>query len=79
MQRRSKRKLRALVRKHKAAGRVVIVMGDFNIRPRFWVAKGFHWLRGVGICKIGATRKGTGGTFPAPTDHKQGIKASIRL
>ena len=75
----SKKLARELVRKHRAAGRDVIFMGDTNLRKPFKMPKGFNWLRGLGIDKVGATRPGSAGIYDAPTDHRHGVRATIRL
>lgn len=77
--RKSKRDLRQLVRKHKKAGREVIVMGDMNLYKPFKMPPGFKWIRKFGIDKIGSTLPGTASLFEAPTDHKHGVKATLRL
>lgn len=75
----SKKLTRELVRKHQTAGRDVIFMGDTNIRKPFKMPKGFNWLRGLGIDKAGATRPGSAGLYDAPTDHRHGVRATVRL
>jgi len=77
--RKSKRDLRQLVRKHKKAGRGVIVMGDMNLYKPFKMPPGFKWIRKFGIDKIGSTVPGNASLFAAPTDHKHGVKATLRL
>jgi endonuclease/exonuclease/phosphatase family metal-dependent hydrolase len=75
--RRSLKVLRQLVAKHVAAGRSVILMGDMNIKEPFAIARPFRWYRGEGIDKIGGTLSGAAKTFPAPTDHKRGVVATV--
>lgn len=84
MRRISKDLLRKLVKAHRAAGRIVVVTGDLNIKGPFEVVSGFVWLVSAGVDKIGAiapvgyriiNRKM--GSFPAPTDHKRGWWASF--
>lgn len=73
----SKRMLRRIARVHRKEGRVVVVMGDMNVREPFWLGRGMKWLKGEGIDKIGSNRKGVAHTFKAPTDHKRGVRATI--
>lgn len=82
VRKKSKRKIRDLARKHTAAGRVVVGMGDANIVKPFNVIPGWRWLRGRGIDKLGvaappghAITNVTAHTYPAPTDHRIGIAA----
>lgn len=85
MRARSKSLLRELVREHWAAGRIVVPMGDFNLRLPFWVIRGFRWLRGRGVDKVGILAPaGIAVTadvdvFPAPTDHKHGVAVDVDL
>lgn len=83
--RKSKKIARQRIREHTKAGRIVIFMGDTNIGPKFKLAN-VQWLRGRGIDKLGiaipsgwSTMKINVDTFPAPTDHKHGVKAKITL
>lgn len=78
--------IRELVRKHREAGRVVVLMGDMNIALPFFVVRGWRWLRGRGIDKVGvlttkdrAVTKVAVTAYPAPTDHKRGISATVNL
>lgn len=81
---RSLRLIRDIVREHLEAGRIVILMGDMNMRLPFWVNRRFTWVRGRGIDKIGiAVPKGYRvvkkefSLFAAPTDHQHGVEADI--
>lgn len=78
--RKSKRLTRKLIRAHLAAGRVVVFMGDTNIREEIGLTKRMVWLRGVGIDKAGIAvprgmrvRRKRARLFAAPTDHKHGV------
>jgi len=78
----SKRAARNLVKAHQAVGRPVVFIGDTNIRKPFAMPKGFRWIRGEGIDKIGAAglaRHGKPWKFKAPTDHKHGIAATVEF
>lgn len=75
----SKTMLRDLTRKHQSAGRVVIGMGDMNTTEDFSMPRGFKWLTKGIIDKIGANRPGKASVFDAPTDHKHGVQATLRL
>lgn len=84
MRRESKRLLRTLIKKHLAAGRIVIVMGDFNIRLPFYIMGGFVWVRATGVDKIGVIcpkgwkiKAKKWSRFRAPTDHKYGAAATV--
>jgi len=77
--RESKALLRELVRENQAKGRIVIAMGDTNMVEPFAMPRGFKWLRGRGIDKMGSNRDGDASLFTAPTDHKHGVRARIRL
>ena len=79
MRRKSKKLVRDLVRKHKRAGRPVFVMGDTNLFLPFWMPQDFKWYRARGIDKLGGTLPGKGRAYPAPTDHKHGVKATATL
>ncbi len=79
VQREAKKVLRALVKKHQKAGRVVIFLGDTNMGKPFRMPRGFKWIKGVGIDKIGSTNPGEADLFDAPTDHEHGVRATIRL
>lgn len=83
--RRSLRILADIVRRHVARGRLVVVLGDFNM-DELPDLPGVHWLHGKGVDKIGvAVPDGWGiaaadvETFPAPTDHRRGVVATFRL
>jgi hypothetical protein len=74
----SKRALRKLAQEHREAGRKVVVMGDMNMYEPFRLGKGIRWYRKFGIDKIGGTGKGSAKTFKAPTDHKRGVRATLK-
>ena len=81
----SKKLARKLIREHTSKGRLVIFMGDTNIYRAFKLAN-LQWLRGKGIDKLGfAIPSGwsvvskNARPFPAPTDHKQGVKGTVTL
>lgn len=74
----SKKKLRELVAKHRAAGRVVVFLADTNIYKPIHIGP-MLWMRKKGIDKMGiAVPEGVDVTgidfvrFRAPTDHKYG-------
>lgn len=78
--------LRNLVDGFTDNGNVVWLFGDMNIKAPFPMGRRFHWVRGVGIDKVGvAVPRGyhePRGTFtlpPAPTDHKHGLVAHVEL
>lgn len=79
VRRTSKSALRRLVRKHRDAGRIAIVMGDMNTKSNFAMPRGFRWFTKRIIDKVGANREGSATLFVAPTDHKHGVRATIRL
>ena len=85
MRARSKALLRELAREHHAAGRIVLVTGDLNLKAPFWVVRGFRWLKGRGVDKIGIlapdgiTVTADVDVFPAPTDHKHGVAVDVDL
>lgn len=76
-----------LVREHQAAGRIVYLIGDTNIAKPFTLGiRGFQWIRGKGIDKVGvAVPKGyvLGKTsvdvFDAPTDHRHGVATAAQI
>lgn len=80
------RTIRSLVLEHLAAGRVVILIGDFNLFEPVSLRVGrFRWIRGQGVDKVGiAVPEGVELTstdyelFLAPTDHKHGVIARAR-
>lgn len=81
----SKKKARQRIRVHKAAGRIVVFMGDTNIGRKISLA-GIKWIRGKGIDKIGiAVPKGwtidmaAHVIFKAPTDHGHGVQGLARV
>jgi hypothetical protein len=84
---RSRDKVAHLVAAHAARGRVVVVMGDFNMDtpPRL---PEMTWLVGVrhGVDKIGVTvprgwriKARTADRFRAPTDHRFGVSAEVEI
>lgn len=83
----SKAEIRELILDHLAAGRIVILMGDFNIYDVFDLdIPGFHWVRGQGVDKVAvivpAGYELTAAdfeTFEAPTDHEHGVAATVRV
>lgn len=79
VKRESRQMLRNMVRTHQSKGRVVVVMGDTNDREDFSMPRGFKWYTKGIIDKIGGNRAGSSTLFVAPTDHKHGVRASIRL
>lgn len=94
MRSKSKTMLGNLAAAHVARGRVVFPIGDTNIHEPFSVAP-VRWLRGKGVDKIGiALPSGVRGIdfpaearviaqrvgwFLAPTDHRRGFVANVRL
>lgn len=82
----SKAMVARLMRKHVAAGREVFLVGDLNIHASFVLpVLGFRWARAVGVDKVGVAVpldrevvRAEADTFPAPTDHKHGVVATIR-
>lgn len=85
MRAQSKRILRQLIAKHQAAGRIVVLLGDTNLRLPFWVCRGWRWLKGRGVDKVGIlVPAGIAVTadvdiFDAPTDHKHGVAVDVDL
>lgn len=85
--RRAVARIARLTAQHVARHRVVVVMGDFNMDDAPAIP-GVRWLVGArhGVDKIGvAVPKGwriaerTTQRFPAPTDHKSGVAADLRI
>lgn len=84
---RARDKVAHLVAAHAARGRVVVVMGDFNMDtpPRL---PEVTWVVGVrhGVDKIGVTvprgyriAARTADRFQAPTDHRHGVSAEVEI
>ncbi|WP_051486252.1 hypothetical protein [Nocardioides sp. J54] len=76
--------IRSIVREHRKAGRIVVLLGDTNLKRPFFVVRGWRWLRGTGIDKLGVLTtddrqitKAEASTYPAPTDHKRGVRARV--
>lgn len=84
-------RLHAIVDHHMDLGRVVVVVGDTNIKQPFPMPEGFLWLRSTGVDKLGvgvtssrihldkAEAITSVVAFPGLTDHKHGISADIPL
>ena len=85
--RKSFRTLRQLQREATRNGEVFILMGDTNYQSQFNMGGRFRWLKGRGIDKIGYALKlrkykvlASGAhTFRAPTDHKNGVAARVKV
>lgn len=88
----SERKTAEIIEQHRAAGRIVALMGDLNLRHEPDLGEHVTWLRGDGVDKLAiALPDGvelTGGpdvargrvdVFPGITDHKHGVSADIHL
>lgn len=84
---RARDKVAHLVAAHAARGRVVVVMGDFNMdtAPRLpevtWVVGAHHGVDKIGVAvprgyRI-AARIADG--FRAPTDHRYGVSAEVEI
>ncbi|WP_181312456.1 hypothetical protein [Nocardioides campestrisoli] len=85
----ARRKVLKMIHRHLRAGRVVWLLGDFNVYAPVDLAAGidpelgrFVWLTGHGVDKVGiALPRGhqlddtSARTFKAPSDHKHGEKA----
>lgn len=78
--REAKRGVRKLVKRHLRAGRPVWFIADTNIKDAFGFGKGFQWIRGAGIDKVGlwlpkgmSAKDLDANLFPAPTDHHHGV------
>lgn len=81
----SKRGVTRLIRENRNEGRPTFLMGDTNIFKKFWLYA-IRWLRSQGIDKLGfAVPSGwkvsnmSSSTYPAPTDHKHGVRGSVTL
>lgn len=88
----SEKKIRRIIEQHRAAGRIVTLMGDLNLRHEPDLGEHVIWLRGDGVDKLAvALPEGVelvGGpdaardrvvVFPGITDHKHGVSADIHL
>lgn len=84
---RSLKILADIIKAHVKRGRVVVIAGDFNMDDAPDLP-GVRWLVGAthGVDKIGVAcpdgwRLGATSTyrFPAPTDHKSGVAADLRI
>lgn len=85
MRRRSKATVTRLTEQHQAAGRVVVLLGDLNVHHIFDLPP-FTWVRDRGADRIAvATPEGwrivrtAVHPYDAPTDHKRGYAARIRI
>lgn len=85
--RQSKKLVEQLMREHQAAGRIVYVIGDTNIARTFKLrGRGFEWIRGKGIDKVGVAvprrfvvGKTSVDVFDAPTDHHHGVATTAQI
>jgi hypothetical protein len=83
----SKSQVADLVRKHTAAGNDVLLIGDTNIHGTFSLGvPGFTWIKSLGVDKVGiavpldrAVAHSSVREFAAPTDHRFGVAAAIRV
>lgn len=83
--RQSKKVVNALRAEHTAAGREVVLLGDFNIVRRIFLTA-VRWLRVWGVDKVGIALTAAARLvahrvllIKAPTDHKHGVIVRIRL
>lgn len=79
------RKITRIVKRHREAGHIVVLTGDFNMTnaPEIW---GIAWVADRGVDKIGiGCPKGyriieeSVDIYPAPTDHKHGTAAEVEI
>lgn len=85
MRERSLDRIAGLVRHHLTEGRVVVILGDFNIRGRLDIP-GVTWLHFDGVDKLAVAvpdgvylDEADVRELLAPTDHKRGLAAVVDL
>lgn len=79
-------KIAAIVEHHHNAGRIVVGVGDANIKGPFEVTDGWEWVHVEGVDKTGVVAppgseiaSSGAATFAARTDHKYGRSAAITI
>lgn len=88
----SERKIAEIIEEHRAAGRIVTLTGDLNLRHEPDLGENVVWLRGDGVDKLAialpdgvefadgvSNARARVDVFPGITDHKHGVSADIHL
>jgi len=78
-------KIAGLVAVHTLRGRIVALMGDFNMKVWPRILNGMRWLTAkkrvdkLGVAPNSRVEEAHGSSFEAPTDHGSGVRARVLI